>query len=165
VLFLMAGCSGSQKVEQAQPQAQQAQGDTLYVPPGGGFTIKVPKPPEIRGYGNAPKDYTFYGLDMKAAGPLLTIRESPIPPPNATGAPLRVTPERFEQSYRAEPGALVNGKEISVGDYSGREIDIVGGRRAPLVIRIFDAHDMEYWLEWNPTIARSTQVADTFAIP
>jgi hypothetical protein len=68
VLFLMAGCSGSQKLEQAQ--AQQARGDTLYGAPGGGFTIKVSKPPEIRGYGNAPKEYTFYGLDMNAAGPL-----------------------------------------------------------------------------------------------
>lgn len=102
---------------------------------------------------------------MNAAGPLLTIRESPIPAPNATGAPLRVTPERFEQSYRAEPGAVVNGKAISAADYSGREIAIVAGPRAPLVIRIFDAHDTEYWLEWNPTIARSTEVADTFTIP
>lgn len=47
----------------------------------------------------------------------------------------------LNKSYRAKPGAVVNGKAISVGDYSGREIDIAAVTRAPLVIRIFDAHD------------------------
>jgi hypothetical protein len=163
MMVLLAGCGG-QKQNAEGPKADPA-GFAPYVPPDGTFAIKVPNPPEILGYGNAPKRYKFYGTDVKAAGPLLTINVSPIAPPNAAGAPPPIAPERYEQGYRAEPGAVVSGKEISLGTYTGREIDITAGQRAPLTIRIYLANGRMYWLEWNSTIAHSTEVADTFTMP
>lgn len=136
-----------------------------YVPPDRAFSIKAPKSPEIRGTGNAPMEYTFYGMDMKAMGPLLTIRTALLPPPGAAGVPAPLTAEQWEAAYRGEKDAVVTGKDIANGSYSGREIDIAGGRRAPLVIRIFQVNGHQYWLEWNPAIAHSMELADTFTIP
>ena len=136
-----------------------------YVPPDGSFAIKAPNPPDIRGLGEAPKQYTFYGVDPKAMGPLLTIRTEALPPPGAPGIIPPLTADRFEQAYAGESGAIVSGNDVTLGHYTGHEIGITAGRRAPLVIRIFQVNAHQYWLEWNPTIAHSTDLANTFVIP
>jgi hypothetical protein len=157
-VLLLAGCGPTRVVDDPKTW-------TPYVAPDGSFTLKAPRPPDIRGIGEAPKAYTFYGVDMKAMGPLLTIRTSSLPPPGAVGIIPPLTADRYESAYAAEPGAVVSGKDITLGTYSGREIDITAGRRAPFVIRIFQVNGYQYWLEWNPTIARSTELANTFVIP
>jgi hypothetical protein len=156
--LLLAGCGGGKVVDDAKMWQP-------YIPPDRAFTVKAPKPPEIRGYGNAPKQYTFYGMDMKAGGPLLTVRTAELPPEGAVGVPPTITPGQYEAGYRAESGAVVDGKDITNGVYKGREIDITAGQRAPLVIRIFQVNGHQYWLEWNPTIAHATDMANTFTIP
>ncbi len=158
IALLLTGCSSGRVVD--DPKTWKP-----YVPPDGTFTVKAPKPPEIRGYGNAPKDYTFYGEDMKAMGPLLIVRTSELPPPGAVGVPPATTPERYEAAYRAERGAVVQAKDITNGKYQGREIDVAAGPRAPLMVQIYQVNGHEYWLEWNPKIAHATDMANTFTIP
>lgn len=159
-LFLpLTGCS-----TRNSDSSKSLQSLKPYVPPDGAFAIKAPQPPEARGVGNE-QQYTFYGFDMRAPGPLLTVRVSPKPPEGMAGAPPEIPIDVYEKGYRAEPGAVVAAQPISMGSYAGREINITAGRRAPLRIRICDANSRRYWLEWNPTIAGSTEVADTFVIP
>lgn len=162
----VVGCNHHSQEGLTPEEAPKAAGDVKpYVPPEGTFAIKAPLLPEARGVGTS-QQYTFYGLDTTAAGPLLTIQVSPKIPEGAAGlAGMEIPPERYEQGYRAEPGAVVNSQPLSMGSYTGRELDITAGRRAPLRIRIYNANGRQYWLEWNPTIAHSTEVADTFVIP
>ena len=107
----------------------------------------------------------LFGEDIKALGPLLIVRTSELPPPGAVGVPPKLTAHQYEHAYRAERGAVVEAKDVTNGKYQGREIDVTAGQRAPLVVRIFQVNQHEYWLEWNPTIAHATDMANTFTIP
>ncbi|HTC92102.1 MAG TPA: hypothetical protein VK699_01465 [Terriglobales bacterium] len=42
--------------------------------------------------------YTFYGLDKKALGPLLTIRVDDRALPGTPGAPLEISLDKYEQA-------------------------------------------------------------------
>ncbi|HKS79988.1 MAG TPA: hypothetical protein VJR23_00655 [Candidatus Acidoferrales bacterium] len=172
-VFLLAACSGgggnASRENPAAPASSAAHEDPStwkpYVPPDGAFAIKSPKPPEIRGYGNSPMEYTFYGVDMHALGPLLHLRTSALPPEGAPGVPPPTSMSSYEAAYRGLPGAVVDARDITNGTYSGREFEVTGERRQPLMVRIFQVNGHQYWLEWNPTIAHSTDLADTFTIP
>jgi hypothetical protein len=156
LLQLQMGCNQSDKSDQIVLKT--------YVPPDGAFTIKVPLDPEARMVGLSHR-YTFYGLDNKALGPLLTIEVTDLAPQGATGAPLEISLDKYEQAYRAESGAVVDAKPLLLGSSTGRELDITAGQRAPLKIRIYRTGNRQYWLEWNPNIAHSTETADAFVIP
>jgi hypothetical protein len=156
LLQLQMGCNRSDKSDKIVLKT--------YVPPEGTFAIKAPLDPETRMVGSSHR-YTFYGLDKKALGPLLTIDITDRAPQGTAGAPLEISFDKYEQAYRAEPGAVVDARPLSLGSSTGRELDITAGRRAPLKIRIYRTDNRQYWLEWNTNIAHSTETADSFVIP
>ena len=168
VTILLTGCGGNkQSAEAAKPDSAPTQAPAPppeYAPAEGTFVIKARKP-EIRTYGNM-TEYIFYGPD-KHGFPLLHVSVTVFAPPGSDtppGAPLPFSLDQYERSFAAEPGAVVTSKDIAQGAYSGRELSVTG-QRPPLMVRIYTVNGRTYLLQWNPTVAHSTETADTFEIP
>jgi hypothetical protein len=166
VTLLLAGCGGSkQSAETAKPASAPTQAPAPapapeYAPGDGTFVIKAQKP-EIRSYGNM-TEYIFYGPDKHGFSLLhLSII---VFGPSGSGTPPPVSLDQYERSYASLPGAVVSSKDIAQGTYAGRELSVTG-QRPPLMVRIYSVNGRTYLLEWNPTVAHSTETADTFEIP
>jgi hypothetical protein len=160
VTILLAGCGGNkQSAEAAKPGSAPTQARE-YAPAEGTFVIKAEKP-EIRSYGNM-TEYTFYGPD-KHGFPLLHLSVIVFAAPGS-GTPPPVSLDQYERSYAALPGTSLSSKDIAQGAYPGRELSLTG-QRPPQMVRIYSVNGRTYLLEWNPTVAHSTETADTFEIP
>lgn len=131
-----------------------------YVEPLGLFSIKAPDVP----VGCCGGPYKFYlNSKGKAVTPLVTV-DLIRPTANQERYPLDFTFRWLEGTYHA-PEAEVSAKPISLNSYPGREIEVTAGRRAPLCARLYVARHMYYIVEWDPRIAHSKEIADTFFIP
>jgi hypothetical protein len=160
VTILLTGCGGNkQSAEAAKPDSALAQAPE-YVPAEGTFVIKAEKP-EIRSYGNM-TEYIFYGPN-KHGYPLLHVSVIAYAAPGS-GTPQPVSLDQYERAYASLPGTVVASKDIAQGAYTGRELSL-SGQRPPQTVRIYSVHGRTYLLEWNPTFAHSTEIADTFEIP
>jgi hypothetical protein len=162
VTILLTGCGGNkQSAEAAKPDSAPTQTPApVYAPAEGTFVIKAQKP-EIRSYGNMTQ-YIFHGPD-KHGFSLLHVSVIVFAAPGS-GTPPPVSLDQYERSYAAEPGAVVTSKDIAQGAYPGLELSVTG-QRPPLMVRIYSVNGRTYLLEWNPTVAHSTETADTFEIP
>jgi hypothetical protein len=160
VTILLTGCGGNkQSAEAAKPDSAPTQAPE-YAPAEDTFVIKAQKP-EIRSYGKM-TEYIFYGAN-KHGFPLLHVSVIVFAAPGS-GTPPPVSLDQYERSYANLPGAIVTSKDIAQDAYTGRELS-VSGQGAPLMVRIYRVNGRTYLLEWNPTVAHSTETADTFEIP
>jgi hypothetical protein len=160
VAIVLTGCGGNRQTgEAAKPDSAPTQ-TPVYAPPEGTFLIKAQKP-EIRSYGNM-TEYTFLGAN-KHGFPLLHVSVITFAAPGS-GATPPVSLDQYQRSYANLPGAAVTSKDIAQGTYTGRELSITG-QGAPGMVRIYSVNGRTYLLEWNPTVAGSTETADTFEIP
>lgn len=151
--LLLFGCGkGRGDAESAQSAAMHQ-----YVSPTDGFTIMVPRDPDVLGRQFA--KYRFYSADMKEL--LLELSVSAIPLIYDQLPPGRNL-DQLEQAYKGEPGAVVAVTPITLQGATGREFDITAGRRAPIRVRIFLAHQRMYSLDFNPNIPHAIEIADLF---
>jgi hypothetical protein len=136
-----------------------------WIPEDGSFSISVPQPGKVYHLTGGMTQYTFYGMDPRAAGPLVTVRVE-VKSPNL---PSPYTTDRFydlyDRAYRAERGAVVSTTDVMNNGYRGKQFEITAGPHAPLILRLFVTNDRTYWVEWNPQILHSTETANTFLMP
>lgn len=145
-LLLVAGCSRQKPYTLIQ-----------YVEPRGIFSIKVPDKPVYTGG----KSWNFFA-DQRATAPLVTVAIEPL-----IGSQLNTPIERLldqEANAYGFRGEVISVKPVSMDSFPGREVDVTAGPYAPLRLRVYLAHDKEYWIKWNPNIPRATESADTFVI-
>jgi hypothetical protein len=160
--ILLTGCGGSKQTAEASKteSAPTPAPAPEYAPPEGTFVIKARKP-EIRSYGTM-TEYTFHGADVHGF-PLLKVDVIVFGAPGS-GAPGAVSLDQYERAFAAEPGAVVTSKDLAQGAYTGRELTVTR-QGSQLMVRIYTVNGRTYMLQWNPSVAHSTETADTFEIP
>jgi hypothetical protein len=157
LIFCFSGCGTSGNAERSNQSANPTPLHK-YVSPMHRFTVMAPKDPAIA----SGRDYRFFPSDPKVIEPLVEIDVGGYPAWYRPGTPPESSLAPIEQAYKAEPGAVVEARPITLQGVSGREFAITAGPRAPGIKRFYFLDRFMYTIEFNPNVPGASEMADSF---